>query len=328
LIHFGQLASGKFLPAGADWRVVAEAAEEKLDFGERETHFGRETDEENTAEGMVGVAALSAFAFGRREEAALFVIADGGGVEVGGAGELADFHLWCSFLEPEADDRRTAASSIVTSRKSGGPSKLRVNKHAALQSGREKRRPLQISLTTLDLKLSLSSSIWGWDVANPNWRKAMKNGKEKFLAAGKKSAAGVTLAVWMSSSGALALGAQEPAFIVKPERQVETVQSKYYCNIKALTPEERKGHEKLTEKLMTERKEIVETAKGYEFQFSPKNVSLAELADWVGAESKCCPFFDFHIDLETQGNLLCLRLTGDEGIKAFIRAEFKIENAK
>jgi len=53
-------------------------------------------------------------------------------------------------------------------------------------------------------------------------------------------------------------------------------------------------------------------------------VTLAELAQWVVAESKCCPFFDFHIDLENGGKLVCLRLTGEEGIKAFIRAEFSI----
>jgi hypothetical protein len=48
----------------------------------------------------------------------------------------------------------------------------------------------------------------------------------------------------------------------------------------------------------------------------------------VVAESKCCPFFDFHIDLEETGNLLCLRLTGEEGIKAFIRTEFGAEMSK
>jgi len=84
----------------------------------------------------------------------------------------------------------------------------------------------------------------------------------------------------------------------------------------------------LSEKLAAERKEIVETEKGYEFQFSPSDISLAELAEWVAAESKCCPFFDFHIDVEREGRLLCLRLTGEEGIKAFIRAEFKVDVVK
>ena len=103
-----------------------------------------------------------------------------------------------------------------------------------------------------------------------------------------------------------------------------TTQGKFYCNIKALDPTERAHHKELTDKLIAARKHIVETEKGYEFQFTPASVSLAELADWVAAEGKCCPFFDFHIDQEHMGNLLCLRLTGEEGIKQFIRVEFEV----
>jgi hypothetical protein len=152
----------------------------------------------------------------------------------------------------------------------------------------------------------------------------MKNGKEPFGTVSKRSAvACVTVALWVGSGTAMGLAAQGSATLVQPERQA-TVQSKFYCNIKALTPEERARHKQLSEKLMAARKEIVESEKGYEFQFSPSDVSLAELAEWVAAESECCPFFDFHIDLEKEGKLACLRLTGEEGIKAFIRAEFKV----
>ena len=110
----------------------------------------------------------------------------------------------------------------------------------------------------------------------------------------------------------------------KGDGQVITTQNKFYCNIKALTPEERAHHKQLGDKLTAARKAVVETEKGFEFQFAPQDVTIAELADWVVAESKCCPFFDFHIDLENQGKLICLRLTGDEGIKQFIRAEFSL----
>ena len=108
------------------------------------------------------------------------------------------------------------------------------------------------------------------------------------------------------------------------ERQTNTVRSKFYCNIKALTPAERAHHTQLTDKLMKIRKEVVETETGYEFQYSPSDVSLTELADWVVAEGKCCPFFDFHIDMEREGSLLCLRLTGEKGVKEFIRLEFYV----
>ena len=106
--------------------------------------------------------------------------------------------------------------------------------------------------------------------------------------------------------------------------QQEATHNKFYCNIAALTPTERVRHLWLTARLMAAHKEIVESPKGYEFQFSPSDVTLAELAEWVVAEAKCCPFFDFHIDLENEGKLLCLRLTGGEGIKAFIQSEFQV----
>ena len=99
---------------------------------------------------------------------------------------------------------------------------------------------------------------------------------------------------------------------------------KLYCNMSALDARERAQHKDLTDKLMAARKETVETPEGYDFQFSPNTVSLRELAEWVEAESKCCPFFDFHIDLESEGTRLRLRLTGEEGIQEFIRAEFGI----
>jgi len=109
----------------------------------------------------------------------------------------------------------------------------------------------------------------------------------------------------------------------KQEKEAMT-QVKFYCNTKALNPSERARHKLLTDKLVAKRTRIVETEKGYEFQYSPTTIPLAELADWVAAESKCCPFFGFHIDLEDEGKLLCLRLTGEEGVKPFMRAEFLV----
>jgi len=148
--------------------------------------------------------------------------------------------------------------------------------------------------------------------------------KDLFVEMSGRSAARGALAMLLTSGGAAGLPAQSSAIVVRPERQTTTMQSKFYCNTKALNPTERARHKQLSDKLQLVRKEIVESAKGYEFQFSPVDISLAELAEWVSAESKCCPFFDFHIDVEREGHLLCLRLTGEEGIKAFIRAEFRV----
>ncbi len=129
---------------------------------------------------------------------------------------------------------------------------------------------------SLDLKLTLTFSIRGWDVANPIWRKTMSGKKSHFGEASRRKAAKWAMALFLASGGATGLSAQSSAILVRPERQATTMQSKFYCNTKALNPTERARHKQLTEKLAAERKEIVETEKGYEFQFSPSDISLAE----------------------------------------------------
>ena len=121
------------------------------------------------------------------------------------------------------------------------------------------------------------------------------------------------------------MAAQDARTVTGNKPAAMSTQTGFYCNIKALTAEERARHKAATEKLLAKRKATIETDKGYEFHYSPADVSLTEVAEWVVLESKCCPFFDFHIDLEEQGQRVCLRLTGREGIKAFLRGEFGIE---
>ena len=155
----------------------------------------------------------------------------------------------------------------------------------------------------------------------------MNRKKEQFLEAAKKNTAGAAaLALLIAGTVTTALSkSDKTARTTNTEKQaMNTTQSKFYCNTKALTAEERAHHKQLSEKLWAARKATVETEKGYEFQFGPQDVTLVELADWIANESKCCPFFDFHIDLENEGKLICLRLTGEEGVKQFIRAEFGV----
>src|SRR5258708_12687751 len=98
--------------------------------------------------------------------------------------------------------------------------------------------------------------------------------------------------------------------IPQSTEQTMTTQSRFYCNMKALSHTERIKHLMLTGKLIMVRKEIVELENGYEFQFSPSNVSVEDLAQWVVAESKCCPFFYFHITLQDTARLPYFPLPG------------------
>ena len=143
-----------------------------------------------------------------------------------------------------------------------------------------------------------------------------------------RTARGVSIAVMLALTVSVIatrnISAQSSPVRTIQQGTAMTEQSKFYCDMKALSSAERAQHAKLTAKLIAVRTDIVDYPKGYEFQYSPSTMSLAELADWAVVESKCCPFFNFHIDMENEGRLLCLRLTGQEGIKAFIRSEFQV----
>jgi hypothetical protein len=98
----------------------------------------------------------------------------------------------------------------------------------------------------------------------------------------------------------------------------------FYCDMNALTREDRERHNQLIRKLEAARIEIRELPDGYAFRLRNEFVSVAEVGEWISYESKCCPFFDFEIQLECDNGPLWLKLKGQDGIKAFIRAEFGI----
>jgi hypothetical protein len=91
------------------------------------------------------------------------------------------------------------------------------------------------------------------------------------------------------------------------------------CNMNALTKEQRARHEAVTRRLLQHatRKDL---ADGYVLTIDRAHISVAELAEWVADESRCCPAVDFHMDLPAFGPL-SLRLDGGADVKEFIAAE-------
>jgi len=93
VLHLRDLAMSEFPPARADGSVFPQAREEELDFTEGKAHVAGEADQEDTMEGITGIAALAADAVGGGEKAELFIVTEGRSVEAGAAGEFPDFHL-------------------------------------------------------------------------------------------------------------------------------------------------------------------------------------------------------------------------------------------
>ncbi|MGH9746804.1 MAG: hypothetical protein ACRD59_11925 [Candidatus Acidiferrales bacterium] len=109
------------------------------------------------------------------------------------------------------------------------------------------------------------------------------------------------------------------------QEQAAGEQPGFYCNLKAFTVAERAKHGLLSLKIQKAKVETIELENGFAFRFQDGSISMAELAEWVSAERKCCPFFDYEIELQANGGPLWLKLRGKEGVKTFMRSEFRIQ---
>lgn len=65
-----------------------------------------------------------------------------------------------------------------------------------------------------------------------------------------------------------------------------------------------------------------ETAEGFAFRFPPDDDSFAMLSEFIALERRCCPFLDFKITVPRGGGDIRLALSGAEGAKEFIAANF------
>ena len=90
----------------------------------------------------------------------------------------------------------------------------------------------------------------------------------------------------------------------------------------ALSSEQRARHHELAALLQSSLAAVRELPDGYEFEFSWSPETYDVLTEITPLEHACCPFFDIGIRIESESNKLYWRLTGQAGIKAFIRAEF------
>src|SRR5215211_6092943 len=87
------------------------------------------------------------------------------------------------------------------------------------------------------------------------------------------------------------------------------------CNMNVFSQEERDRHLAATRRLL-EHATREDLSDGYRFTVDRTELSVPELAEWVAAESRCCPAVDFHLDLPAFGPLT-LRLDGGADVKEF-----------
>jgi hypothetical protein len=94
----------------------------------------------------------------------------------------------------------------------------------------------------------------------------------------------------------------------------------FACDMSALSSEQRQRHVELATRLRVAVAGIVELPNGYEARFG-SNIDQ-EVAEFCELELLCCPFFT--LELSQYKGVSGLSITGPDGIKPFIRAEFGI----
>lgn len=96
----------------------------------------------------------------------------------------------------------------------------------------------------------------------------------------------------------------------------------FACNMNALSAEERKQlSAEIAPKLKSSKHVSRELKDGFEIQFLSGREMLPVVTQWLSMEGRCCPFFNLSMSIKGNGGPLTVRITGENGIKAFIAGE-------
>jgi hypothetical protein len=99
------------------------------------------------------------------------------------------------------------------------------------------------------------------------------------------------------------------------------------CDLTALSIESRRRYGQVRRQLHEFIQEVREVTNGYAFRFPADEAVLLLLAEFISLESRCCPFLDFTLGVESRQGAAWLTLTGPEGVKEFLLLELDIEKS-
>jgi hypothetical protein len=61
-----------------------------------------------------------------------------------------------------------------------------------------------------------------------------------------------------------------------------------------------------------------ELSDGIAIKISTEQMALAQIGEWIAFERKCCPFFEFTIEVAPNSGPVWVSLTGRPGVKDFL----------
>lgn len=85
------------------------------------------------------------------------------------------------------------------------------------------------------------------------------------------------------------------------------------------TEEELNRRLEIKELLFSNLKKKEELENGYLYYFESKEGLYDQIAELIGKEMKCCPFFKFDLSILPFGKGMALKISGGEGVKEFLK---------
>ena len=87
------------------------------------------------------------------------------------------------------------------------------------------------------------------------------------------------------------------------------------CRLDALDTAERARYQELRKQLHAGVQEVTKLPNGYAFRLSADSSTILLAAEWITFERRCCPFFNFALDIESEKQSLWLNVTGRQGVR-------------
>jgi len=94
------------------------------------------------------------------------------------------------------------------------------------------------------------------------------------------------------------------------------------CDLNALSPAEREQQAATLERLRRAVLEVVDLPDGCALRLPADDDALRLAADFISFERRCCPFFEFNLNVTPDAGPIWLRLTGRPEVKAFLSGAF------
>lgn len=97
------------------------------------------------------------------------------------------------------------------------------------------------------------------------------------------------------------------------------------CNLLGLTAAERLRQKELHKQLFSRAESVRELPNGYAVGLPGSKENILAVAEFISLERMCCSFFVFELEVGRQDEPVWLSVTGGEGVKEFLKTQFKLK---